>query len=86
MEPASADLRPTLVVREKMTITVGDTFTAPTPTCIDPEDGDISGNIIMVEGNLDTSTPGGYNAVSYICRDSGGNEIIKGVYVTVLPP
>ena len=85
VEPAGEDLRPTLMVQTKMTITVGDTFTAPSATCIDPEDGDISGRVIMVEGNLDTGTPGGYDAVYYICRDSGDNEVIKGLYVTVLP-
>ncbi len=52
-------------------ISTGETFADPGATAIDDVDGDISGRIV-VEGTVDTATPGTY-ILTYTVRDAAGN-------------
>ncbi len=72
----------------RIELQVGDTFSDPGATVIDPEDGDISENI-MVTGSVDTSREGSY-LLKYNASDSEGckaNEVTRTVTVgEVRPP
>tara|TARA_B110000046_G_scaffold113533_1_gene120746 strand:+ start:823 stop:1143 length:321 start_codon:yes stop_codon:yes gene_type:complete len=55
-----------------MTILVSTPFNSPTPTCTDPEDGDISSQI-QIGGQFVNGSVEGTYTISYDCSDSDGN-------------
>ncbi len=59
----------------------GGSFTVPTSTCIDTEDGDISSSVI-VTNNVNSQSSGSYT-VDYSCTDSSGNTVTDFITVTV---
>jgi hypothetical protein len=77
----------TLAGQQQIEIQVGDTLVLPVPeaTASDPEDGDITANIVRTPaGALDTSQAGTYT-LRYNVEDSEGcmaNEVIRTVIVT----
>lgn len=54
-----------------ITLTLGDIFTDPGALAFDPEEGDISGNIVVGGDTIDTNTPGTY-IITYDVQDSQG--------------
>ena len=60
----------TVLGANPMNLTQGDTFTDPTSTAADPEDGDITANIVTT-GTVDTNTLGSYT-ITYNVSDSKG--------------
>lgn len=54
-------------------------YSTPTATCIDTEDGDISGNIIVTGG---VGTIAGDYVIEYSCTDSSGNTVTDSIAVT----
>ena len=84
VQPAATNLYPVLSVPGPVTITVGDAFTAPSATCTDPEDGDLSGSVWADASAVDTGTPGRYK-VLYTCTDGDDNFVAGSTYVHVEP-
>ena len=73
------DEAPTITVNTTpITLTVGDTFTAPTATCHDNQ----SNCTLTTENNVDTTTAGSYH-ITYTATDEAGNKTIVTVPVTV---
>jgi hypothetical protein len=69
-----------------VTITVGDTYTDAGATANDPQDGDITAQIV-VDNPVDTGTAGTYT-VTYTVQDSAGNQAQaqRTVVVQAAPP
>jgi hypothetical protein len=68
-----------------VTITVGDSFTDPGATASDPEDGNISADIVVGGDTVDTATAGTY-VITYNVADSDGNaapQVTRTVIVAI---
>lgn len=70
------DLDPvlTLIGLDEIYLSVGDTYIEQGATALDPEDGDISANIVIDSSALDMNIAGYYN-ISYFIEDSAGNQV-----------
>ena len=71
-----------------VSITVGDSFTDPGATASDPEDGDITADIVVGGDAVNTSVAGTY-VITYNVTDSDGNaapEVTRTVTVRAAPP
>ncbi|MEO0578900.1 MAG: immunoglobulin-like domain-containing protein, partial [Pseudomonadota bacterium] len=74
----------TLTGDNPLELTVGDTYTEPGATAIDDVDGDISINIVIDSGAVNTALAGSYD-VTYNVSDAAGNaatEVIRVVNVS----
>jgi hypothetical protein len=88
VEPAPVDQPPTIALRGEATVTLtqGDSYTDAGATANDPEDGDLTDQI-MIDNPVDTATPATYT-VTYTVEDSGGNQVQteRTVIVEEAPP
>jgi hypothetical protein len=86
--PPPIDQPPTITLLGEATVTIteGDLYTDEGATASDPEDGDLTAQIV-VDNPVDADTPGTY-AVSYTVEDSGGNQARaqRTVIVEAAPP
>ena len=70
-----------------LVVTEGTTFSDPGVTATDPEDGDITANVVVGGDTVDENTPGTY-VITYNVTDSGGlaaTEVTRTVIVEALP-
>ncbi len=85
VEPGTdTNLYPVLTVPGPVTLTVGDYFEAPSATCTDHEDDDMTLRIDVDANSVDTKQVGRYT-VFYTCTDSDGNLATGSLYVNVNP-
>ena len=84
---AATDLDPVVTVEpQSVTVTVGGSFEAPAVACIDPEDGDLSSRVTVLDLDLvDAGTPGRC-VVFYHCEDNSGNADAGIMEVIVVEP
>jgi MYXO-CTERM domain-containing protein len=69
-------------------LTVGDSYTDPGATASDPEDGDLTADIVVGGNTVNTSSAGTY-VITYDVTDSAGNaadQVIRTVDVNNPPP
>lgn len=59
-----------------LTVAKDSVYNDPSATCIDPTEGDISGNIIISGDTVDTATVGSYDR-DYNCQDTAGNDAVE---------
>ncbi|MCW9054571.1 MAG: DUF5011 domain-containing protein [Candidatus Pacebacteria bacterium] len=72
----------TLIGDSEITLTEGDTYTEAGATATDEIDGDITDSIV-IEGTVDTATPGEYT-LSYNVSDAAGNGAVEVVRVVII--
>ena len=80
--PTTISYKPTITAEDKV-ITEGETFNPKAGvTASDPEDGDLTSKIEVIENTVNTSVPGEYK-VTYKVQDSSSLEETKTIKVTV---
>ena len=84
MPPANQPPTITLLGDNPITVTEGDEFTDPGATASDPEDGDITADIVVGGDTISTTTPPGTYTITYNVTDSEGlaaDEVTRTVVV-----
>jgi len=79
----------TLLGNNPFNMTEGSTFTDPGATADDPEDGDITGSIVVGGDSVSSTTPAGTYTIKYNVKDSKGAsavEVTRSVVVSTTPP
>ena len=83
VNPPGQDLPPVLTIPADTTIAVNGTWSIPSATCTDNEDGDLSDLVwTWSEEDVDVTKAGTYH-ITYFCTDSADNETQATMTVTV---